>query len=91
MNKIELTAAIAEETGLNKKDAGKAVDAFMGLVTKEVADGRSVQLIGFGTFDSAERAARTGKNPQTGAAIEIPAKQVPRFRAGKAFKEAVAR
>lgn len=91
MNKIELTAAIAEETGLNKKDAGKAVNAFMGLVTKEVADGRSVQLIGFGTFDSAERAARTGKNPQTGAAIEIPAKQVPRFRAGKAFKEAVAR
>lgn len=91
MNKTELTAAIAEETGLNKKDAGKAVDAFMGLVTKEVADGGSVQLIGFGTFDSAERAARTGKNPRTGNAIEIPAKQVPRFRAGKAFKEAVAR
>lgn len=91
MNETELIAAIAEETGLNKKDAGKAVDAFMGLVTKEVADGGSVRLIGFGTFDSAERAARTGKNPRTGDAIEIPAKQVPRFRAGKAFKEAVAR
>ena len=89
MNKAELVAAIAAETEMSKKDVEKVLKAFTGTVVNEVAKGGSVQLIGFGTFEQAERAARPGRNPQTGESIEIPATKVPKFKAGKAFKAAV--
>ncbi len=89
MNKTELVDAIAKETGLSKKDSEKAVKAFTEAVSKELKKKGKVQLVGFGTFETAKRAARTGKNPQTGAAIKIPAAKVPKFKAGKAFKYAV--
>ncbi|WP_026653158.1 HU family DNA-binding protein [Butyrivibrio proteoclasticus] len=89
MNKTELVDAIAKETGLSKKDSEKAVKAFTEAVTKELKKKGKVQLVGFGTFETAKRAARTGKNPQTGAAIKIPAATVPKFKAGKALKDAV--
>ena len=89
MNKTELVDAIAKETGLSKKDSEKAVKAFTDAVSKELKKEGKVQLVGFGTFETAKRAARTGKNPQTGAAIKIPAATVPKFKAGKALKDAV--
>ncbi|MBR4639361.1 MAG: HU family DNA-binding protein [Butyrivibrio sp.] len=89
MNKTELVDAIAKETGLAKKDSEKAVKAFTETVSKELKKKGKVQLVGFGTFETAKRAARTGKNPQTGAAIKIPAATVPKFKAGKALKDAV--
>ena len=89
MNKTELVDAIAKETGLSKKDSEKAVKAFTDAVSKELKKKGKVQLVGFGTFETAKRAARTGKNPQTGAAIKIPAATVPKFKAGKALKDAV--
>lgn len=89
MNKTELVAAIAAETGLTKKDAEAAVTAFTSNVIREVAAGHDVQLIGFGTFTTTERAARQGRNPQTGEALSIPAVTAPKFKAGKAFKDAV--
>ena len=89
MNKTELVDAIAKETGLSKKDSEKAVKAFTDAVSKELKKKGKVQLVGFGTFETAKRAARTGKNPQTGASIKIPAATVPKFKAGKALKEAV--
>ena len=89
MNKTELVDAIAKETGLSKKDSEKAVKAFTDAVSKEIKKKGKVQLVGFGTFETAKRAARTGKNPQTGAAIKIPAATVPKFKAGKALKDAV--
>ena len=89
MNKTELTDAIAKATGLSKKDSGKALDAFVDVVSKELKKKGKVQLVGFGTFETTKRAARTGKNPQTGAAIKIPAATVPKFKAGKALKDAV--
>ena len=89
MNKTELVDAIAKETGLSKKDSEKAVKAFTEAVSKEFKKKGKVQLVGFGTFETAKRAARTGKNPQTGAAIKIPAATVPKFKAGKALKDAV--
>ena len=89
MNKTELIDAIAKETGLSKKDSEKAVKAFTETVSKELKKKGKVQLVGFGTFETAKRAARTGKNPQTGAAIKIPAATVPKFKAGKALKDAV--
>lgn len=89
MTKAELINAIAKETGFSKKDAGKALDAFTAAVTEELKKKGKVQLIGFGTFETAKRAARTGKNPQTGAALKIPAATVPKFKAGKALKDAV--
>jgi DNA-binding protein HU-beta len=89
MNKTELVDAIAKETGLSKKDAEKSVKAFTDVVSKELKKKGKVQLVGFGTFEVAKRAARTGKNPQTGAAIKIPAAVVPKFKAGKALKDAV--
>lgn len=89
MNKAELVAAIAEQTGVSKKDAEACVNAFMGIVKDQVADGNKVQLIGFGTFEQGTRSAREGRNPQTGEAISIPAQNVPKFKAGKAFKDAV--
>ncbi|PWM76941.1 MAG: hypothetical protein DBY32_08895 [Phascolarctobacterium sp.] len=89
MNKTELVAAVAEKTGLTKKDAEKALGALLETIKEEVAKDEKVQLIGFGTFEARKRNARTGKNPQTGGAIEIPAATVPAFKAGKAFKDMV--
>lgn len=89
MNKAELVTAIADQAGISKKDAEASVNAFMDIVKQKVAKGGSVQLIGFGTFEKGERAARTGRNPQSGATITIPAQSVPKFKAGKAFKDAV--
>jgi DNA-binding protein HU-beta len=89
MNKTELVDAIAKETGLSKKDASKALDALTGAVTKALKKKDKVQLVGFGTFETAKRAARNGKNPQTGATIKIPASVAPKFKAGKALKDAV--
>lgn len=89
MNKKELIVAAAAESGLSQKDVEKALKALVEVTVTEVAKKGKVQLIGFGTFESRERAARTGKNPQTGAAIKIAAATVPAFKAGKAFKEAV--
>ena len=89
MNKTELIAAVAEKAELSKKDAEKAVKAFTDAVSEELVKGGKVQLVGFGTFEVSERAARTGKNPQTGKAINIPACKAPKFKAGKALKDAV--
>ena len=89
MNKAELVAAIAKEAGLSKKDAEKALKAFTDTVSKELKKKNKVQLIGFGTFEVAKRAAREGRNPQTGKAMKIPASIAPKFKAGKALKDAV--
>ncbi|MGN1318152.1 MAG: HU family DNA-binding protein [Lachnospirales bacterium] len=89
MNKTELVAKIAEKTGLKKTDAEKALKAFEETVTSELVAGGEVRLVGFGTFDVKERAAHTGVNPKTKEAIEIAASKAPRFKAGKAFKDAV--
>jgi len=88
MNKKELVAAAAAASGLSQKDVEKALKAIVGITVAEVAKKGKVQLIGFGTFEARERAARAGKNPQTGAAIKIAAATVPAFKAGKAFKAA---
>ena len=87
MSKTELVAAIAEKSGLTKKDSEAAVNAFIGTVTEQLKKGEKVQLIGFGTFEVSERAARTGRNPQTGADMTIAASKAPKFKAGKALKE----
>lgn len=89
MNKSELIAAVAEKTGLTKKDSEKAVVALLDIIKTAVAQDEKVQLIGFGTFEPRVRAARTGKNPRTGEAIKIAEATVPAFKAGKAFKDAV--
>ena len=89
MNKTELIEAIAKEAGLSKKDAGKALDAFTATVTKTLKKKDKVALVGFGTFQTSKRAARTGRNPQTGAEIKIKASTVPQFKAGKALKDTV--
>ena len=89
MNKQELIAAIANRIELSKKDAEKALKAFTDVVAEELKKGEKVQLVGFGTFEVSERAARTGKNPQTGAEIKIAACKAPKFKAGKALKDAV--
>ena len=89
MNKTELVAAIAAIAELSKKDSEKALKAFIEVVTEELVKGGKVQLVGFGTFEVADRAARTGKNPQTGKAIKIAASKAPKFKAGKALKETV--
>lgn len=91
MNKQELVSAIAEETKLSKTDIEKVVNAFTASVIKSVAAGDAVQLIGFGSFNVSERQAREGRNPATGETIKIPAKKVPRFVPGKAFKDTVAK
>ena len=90
MNKTELINAIAAEAELSKKDAGKALDAFVEVVTRSLKNDEKVQLIGFGTFEVRERAARKGHNPQTGEEIQIHAAKVPAFKAGKALKETIA-
>ena len=89
MNKTELVAAIAEKTGLTKKDAEGAVKAFTDTVAAQLKAGDKIQLVGFGTFEVAERAARTGKNPQTKEEIQIPASKAPKFKAGRALKDTV--
>ena len=89
MNKAQLVAAVAEKAGLSKKDAEKAVKAFEEVVADELVKGEKIQLVGFGTFEVAERPARTGINPQTKETIEIAASKAPRFKAGKALKDAV--
>ena len=89
MNKSELVDAMAKKAGLSKKDAEAALGAFTDTVAAALKKGDKVQLVGFGTFEVAKRAAREGKNPQTGAKIKIPATKVPLFKAGKALKEAV--
>ncbi|HOO79745.1 MAG TPA: HU family DNA-binding protein [Lachnospiraceae bacterium] len=89
MNKTELVAAVADKAGITKKDAEAVVAAFTETVTKELKKGGKVQLVGFGTFEVTKRAARTGRNPQTGADMKIPASKAPKFKAGKAFKDAL--
>ena len=91
MNKTELIAAVAEKAGLSKKAADAAVSAVFDAVTAELAKGVKVQLIGFGTFEVRERAAKTGRNPRTGETMTIPASKVPAFKAGAALKNAVAK
>ncbi|MGL5206869.1 MAG: HU family DNA-binding protein [Acidaminococcaceae bacterium] len=89
VNKSELIAAVAEKTGMTKKDSEKAVGALLETIKTAVAKEEKVQLIGFGTFEPRVRAARTGKNPRTGEAITIAKAVVPAFKAGKAFKDVV--
>ena len=89
MNKTELIAAIAEQAEISKKDAEKALKAFVDVVTEQLKDGEKVQLVGFGTFEVSERAAREGRNPQTGKTMKIAACKAPKFKAGKALKDAV--
>ena len=91
MNKVELVAAVTEKSGLTKKDAEKAVAAVLESVVDAVAAGEKVQLVGFGTFETRSRGERTGRNPRTKETITIPASKVPAFKAGKAFKDAVAK
>ena len=89
MNKTELVAAMAEQTNLSKKDAEAALKAFIDVVSEELKKGEKVQLVGFGTFEVAERAAREGRNPQTGETMKIEASKNPKFKAGKALKDMV--
>ena len=91
MNKVELVASISEKSGLSKKDSEKALTAFIDSIVETVGKNEKVQLIGFGSFELRERSARTGLNPQTKKPINIPATTVPVFKAGKAFKDAVAK
>ena len=87
MNKTELVAAMAEQTNLSKKDAEAALKAFIDVVSEELKKGEKLQLVGFGTFEVSERAAREGRNPQTGETMEIKASKTPKFKAGKALKD----
>ncbi|HJW25342.1 MAG TPA: HU family DNA-binding protein [Rhodocyclaceae bacterium] len=89
MNKSELVEVAAQEAGISRAAAEKTLSAIINTVVKTVAKGETVTLVGFGTFKPATRAARTGKNPKTGAALKIPAATVPKFAAGTAFKAAV--
>ncbi len=89
MNKAELIDAVAAATGTQKSDATRAVEAVLSTITKTLSSGGSVSLVGFGNFTVKQRAARVGRNPKTGAEIQIPASKVPGFKAGKALKDAV--
>ncbi len=89
MNKTELVDAIAKKTELSKKDAEKALKAFTDVVAEELAKGEKIQLVGFGTFEVAERPAREGRNPRTGEPMPIAASKAPKFKAGKALKDTV--
>ncbi len=91
MNKSEMVAAIAERTNLSKKDAEKALVAFIEETTNALKNGEKVQLVGFGSFEVKTRAARKGRNPQTKAVITIPASKAPVFKAGKSFKDEVSK
>lgn len=90
MNKTELIAEVANKAGLSRKDAEKALGAVVETITETVVKGDKVQLVGFGSFETKQREARTGRNPKTKETIEIPATRVPVFKAGKALKDAVA-
>ena len=87
MNKADLVSAMAEQTGLSKKDSEAALNSFINIVSEELENNEKVQLVGFGTFEVRERAARTGRNPQTKEEIKIPASKAPAFKAGKALKD----
>ncbi|HHU83042.1 MAG TPA: HU family DNA-binding protein [Firmicutes bacterium] len=89
MTKAELIEKVADKSNLTKKDSGKAVDAVLATMTEALARGEKIQLVGFGSFEVRKRGARTGRNPQTGAAIKIAARKVPVFKPGKALKDAV--
>ena len=89
MNKTELVAAMAEKTELSKKDAEKALKAFTDVVAEELKKGEKVQLVGFGTFEVAEREAREGRTPRTGETMTIAASKSPKFKAGKALKDSL--
>ena len=89
MNKTELVAAIAQKAEISKKDAEGVVAAFTEIVTKELKKGGKVQLVGFGTFEVTKRSARSGRNPQTGETMKIAASKAPKFKPGKAFKDAI--
>ena len=89
MNKTELVAAIASKANISKKDAEASVKAFTEVVAEELKKGEKIQLVGFGTFETSKRAARTGRNPQTGAEMKIPASKAPKFKAGKALKDSI--
>lgn len=89
MNKTELVAAMAEQAELSKKDTEKALKAFIDVVTEELKKGEKIQLVGFGTFEVIERAAREGRNPLTGEKMQINASKAPKFKVGKALKDAV--
>ena len=89
MNKNELVACLAEKTGLKKTDVEKVLKAFTETVTDELKKGEKIQLVGFGTFETATRGAREGRNPRTGATMKIAASKAPKFKAGKALKDAV--
>ena len=89
MNKNELVAAVAEEAGLTKVDAAKAVDAFVAYVTAALKKGEEIRLIGFGTFAVSKRAATTARNPRTGETVKVPAKKQAKFKAGKTLQDAL--
>ena len=89
MKKVELVEAVATKAGLTKADAGRAIDATLEVITKTLAKGDKVPLVGFGTFAVSKRAARTGRNPQTGEAVKIAARNAITFKAGAALKDAV--
>lgn len=91
MNKVELVSSVAEKSGLSKKDSEKAVSAVLDSIVETVATGEKVQLVGFGTFEVRERQQRTGRNPRTKEEIIIPASKQPVFKAGKSFKDSVAK
>ncbi len=91
MNKATLVETLSAKTSITKTDCEKVLNAFVATVGETLKKGDSIQLVGFGTFAAAKRAARTGKNPQTGKAIKIPATVVPKFKAGKALKDIVAK
>lgn len=89
MNKTELISAMVKKSGLTKKDVENSLKSFVDVVTAELKKGGKVQLVGFGTFEVSQRAARTGRNPRTGKAMKIAASKAPKFRGGKALKDAV--
>ena len=89
MNKNELISSIADVAGLNKADAQKAVNAFISVITDSLAEGQDIRLVGFGTFSVSKREAKTGRNPRTGATIQIKARRIAKFKAGKSLQDAV--
>ena len=89
MNKAELIAAMSEKAELSRKDAEKALKAFTDVVAEELKKGEKIQMVGFGTFEVSERAARTGRNPQSGEEMVIPASKAPKFKAGKSLKDMI--
>ena len=89
MNKNELVSAVAAKAGISKGDAQSAVDAVFAVISNELKAGGDVRLVGFGNFSVSRREASTGRNPQTGAEVQIPARNVPKFTAGKGLKDAV--